>query len=48
MTYEEYKNNKSNRSGKSIIRTILNKLFTIIIFTMVIIITSNYSPKFKS
>ena len=48
MTYEEYKNNKSNKSGKSIIRTILNKLFTIIIFTMVIIITSNYSPKFKS
>ncbi len=48
MTYEEYKNNKSNRSGKSIIRTILNKLFTIVIFTMIVIITSNYSPKFKS
>lgn len=46
MTYEEYKNNKSSR--RSIFRTILNKLFTVIIFSMLIIITSNYSPKFRS
>ena len=44
MTYEEYKNKKSN---KGIIKTILSKLFTVILFTMIIIILSNYSPKFK-
>ncbi len=46
MTYEEYKNNKSSR--RSIFRTILNKLFTVIIFSMIIIIISNNSPKFRS
>ena len=51
MTYEEYKNNKKGRvssSGNNIFKTFLNKLFTIIIFTMLVVIISNYSPKFKS
>ena len=49
MTYDEYKNNKKKkRSGKKYFKNALNKLFTVIIFSMLIIITSNYSPKFKS
>lgn len=47
MTYEEYKNNKEPKK-KNIIKKTLSKLFTIVIFTMIVIITSNYSPKFKS
>lgn len=46
MTYEEYKNNKNPKEHK-IIKVILNKLFTIIIFTMIIVIISNLSPKFR-
>jgi hypothetical protein len=46
MTYEEYKNNKSNKNN--LFKNLLNKLFTIIIFSMIIIIISNHSPKFKS
>ena len=49
MTYDEYKNNKKKKSsGKKYFKNALNKLFTVIIFSMLIIITSNYSPKFKS
>ncbi len=47
MTYEEYKNKKEPKK-KNIIEKTLSKLFTIVIFTMIVIITSNYSPKFKS
>ena len=46
MTYEEYKNRSNNKNN--IFKTFLNKLFTIIIFSMVIIIISNHSPRFKS
>lgn len=46
MTYEEYKNNKNPKEHK-IIKVILNKLFTIIIFTMIIVIISNLSSKFR-
>lgn len=50
MTYEEYKNNKNGikDSKNNVIKILLNKLFTIIIFVMLIIIISNHSPKFKS
>ncbi len=49
MTYEDYKNNKSGKikESKNIIRIILNKLFTIIIFSLIVISISNYSPKFR-
>ena len=47
MTYEEYKNNKKETSGKSIFKTFMSKLFTIVIFTMLVVIISNYSPKFR-
>ena len=49
MTYEEYKNNKNKVKNKfSFIRRIFSKLFTVIIFTMIIITISNYSPKFRN
>jgi hypothetical protein len=48
MTYEEYKNKRSIREKPKFLRNALNKLFTIIIWTMLVIILSNYSPKFKS
>lgn len=47
MTYEEYKNKKDSKNN-NLLKKILNKLFTLVIFTMIIIIISNYSPKFKS
>ena len=50
MTYEEYKNKRisNKRSSSGILSNMLNKFFTIIIFTMLVVIISNYSPKFKS
>ena len=48
MTYEEYKNSKSNKRKNNIISKILNKLFTIVIFIMIVIILSNYSSRFKN
>ena len=49
MTYEEYRNKKSSdKHSLKIIKTILNKLFTIVIFSMIVIILCNYSSKFKS
>ncbi|MCI7084005.1 MAG: M23 family metallopeptidase [Tenericutes bacterium] len=48
MTYEEYKNNKKGSSTKLLFKSFMNKLFTIVIFTMLIIIISNYSPKFRN
>lgn len=47
MTYEEYKNKKEPKTN-NIIKKILSKLFTIVIFTMIVITISNTSPKFKS
>lgn len=47
MTYEEYKNKKDSKNN-NFLKKILNKLLTLVIFTMIIIIISNYSPKFKS
>ena len=46
MTYEEYKNNKKPKNKKeTFIKNIINKLFTVTIFTMLVIIISNiYSP----
>ena len=52
MTYEEYKSSKNkikpSSEKKSVLKTLLNKLFTIIIFCMLVVIISNHSPKFKS
>jgi len=49
MTYEEYKSKKSNKkSNNKLIIRLLNKLFTIVIFTMLVVIISNYSPKFRN
>ena len=48
MTCEEYKNKKNNKSIKNIIKSFISKLFTIVIFTMIIIICSNYSLRFKN
>lgn len=47
MTYEEYKNKKDSKAN-NIFKKILSKLFTIVIFTMIVITLSNTSPKFKS
>lgn len=47
MTYEEYKNKKDPKAN-NIFKKILSKLFTIVIFTMIVITISNTSPKFKS
>lgn len=47
MTYEEYKNKKDSKAN-NIFKKILSKLFTIVIFTMIVITLSNMSPKFKS
>ena len=53
MTYEEYKSSKNKKlkpssEKKGIIKTLLNKLFTVIIFSMLVVIISNHSPKFKT
>ena len=47
MTYEEYKNKKDSKAN-NIFKKILSNLFTIVIFTMIVITLSNMSPKFKS
>ena len=48
MTYEEYKNNKNEKPKNEILKKILSKLFTIIIFIMLVVTISNYSPGFKN
>ena len=48
MTYEEYKNSKDVKNKKNYFKIFIDKLFTVVIFTMCIIIISNYSPKFKA
>lgn len=49
MTYEEYKNN-GNKSKKhfSVLKIFLSKLFTVVIFSMIVIIISNYNENFKN
>lgn len=47
MTYEEYKNNKKG-SKKSIISIMLSKLFTVVIFVLLVMIVSNISPSFRN
>ena len=46
MTYEDYRN-KSSKKG-SLFKRLLSKLFTVIIFTMLVVIGSNYSPSFRN
>lgn len=48
MTYEDYKNRKNNKNKKNYFNAFLSKLFTIIIFTMTIVIISNLSNSFRS
>lgn len=45
MTYNEYK--KKDYKKDSILRRLISKLFTIIIFTMLVVIASNYSISFR-
>ena len=47
MTYEEYKN-ESNNNSNNFFRSIFSKLFTIVIFCMIVIIISNTNEKFKN
>ncbi len=47
MTYEEYKNNKEGSNKKSFIRSAFSKLFTIIVFVLIVMIISNLSPDFR-
>lgn len=45
MTYEDYK--KGNTNKKKIIKKILSKIYTITIFTMLVIILSNTNESFR-
>ena len=49
MTYDEYKK-ESNKDKKIVllIKRIISKLFTVVIFSMIIIIISNYSLEFRN
>ena len=44
MTYNEYKNPKQKNS---FIKRLINKFFTVVIFTMIVVIISNYSISFR-
>ena len=48
MTYDEYRSSKDNKPKKNYIKIFLSKLFTIIIFTMTIVIISNLSSNFRN
>lgn len=48
MTYDEYKNSKDNKTKKNYFKSFLSKLFTIVIFTMLVVITSNLSSDFRN
>ncbi len=52
MTYEEYKNTKDSstkkRKSNSLFKKLLSKLFTIVIFVMLVVIVSNYSESFRN
>lgn len=47
MTYEDYKN-KNKLNKKDILKKLLSKLYTIVIFTMFVIILSNTNESFKN
>ena len=48
MTYEEYKNSsKQNNKKRNWLKNVISKFFTVVIFTMIILIISNFSPKFR-
>jgi len=47
MTYEEYKNSKQDSNKRGILKSIFNKLFTITIFVLIVMIVSNFSPEFR-
>ena len=47
MTYEEYKN-KNNTKKSSVFKIILSKFYTVIIFTMIVIIISNSNSTFRN
>ena len=46
MTYDEYKNQKPKK--KSFLKNLISKLFTVVIFTMLVVIISNYSISFRN
>ena len=48
MIYDEYRSSKDNKPKKNYIKIFLSKLFTIIIFTMTIVIISNLSSNFRN
>ncbi len=50
MTYEEYKNKKSInlKNNKNLINNLLNKIWTVLIWSILIVIISNNSPRFKT
>lgn len=50
MTYEEYRSKKENNKKHSnkFFKTLLSKLFTIVIFSMLIVAISNYSDSFRN
>lgn len=48
MTYEEYRSSKDGSKKKSIVKSMLGKLFTIVIFVLIVMIISNISPKFRN
>ncbi len=48
MTYEEYKSNNEEKPKNKILYFLLNKLLTIIIFTMIVLIISNKSITFRN
>ena len=48
MTYDEYKNSREEKHKKNYLKCFISKLFTIIIFTMSIVILSNLSNNFRN
>ena len=47
MTYEEYKKGSKNQQN-NILKNFIGKIFTIVIFSMIIIIISNTNEKFRN
>jgi hypothetical protein len=48
MTYEEYKKGNKNNKKNNVIKILIEKTFTIVIFSMIIIITSNTNESFRN
>lgn len=47
MTYEEYKDSKKVKKN-NFLKSLLSKLFTVVIFTMIVIIVSNLNVDFRN